>query len=287
MGTPKTDHVLRNQLRRIHERPAFQWFTAAVIVISAISIGASSYPLPRTEPHGSAGTRLRDHALFRRRDLGAIFGRPPICVLFFRNGWNVFDTLIVIGSLIPLDNSQHILLGRLLRLFRVLRLISFLPQLRLLVEALLLAIPRMGYVTLLMFIIFYIYGCLGNLFFKEAEPAAWRDVGTAMLTLFQVATFDNWARIMNTAMSHTHPLSPLSWIYFLSFVFLIAFVFFNMMIGVIVQVFQEKQSQARADRAAKLEEAQTASTQPAVMQKQLGRIETQLEVLAQQLRDQS
>ncbi len=286
MNEPNTWETMRDWLRQAHDHPAFQWFTSVVIVISALSIGASSYPL---HPLTRTVLLILDYAitLYFVTEIAVRFLAAPNLRAFSRDGWNVFDTLIVVGSLIPLDNSQHILLGRLLRLFRVLRLVSFVPQLRVLVEALLLAIPRMGYVTLLMFIIFYIYGCLGNLFFKDSDPDSWRDVGTAMLTLFQIATFDNWARIMHAAMSQHHPLSPLSWIYFLSFIFLIAFVFFNMMIGVIVQVLQEKQTQVRAELAAKREEAQTDSTQPAVMQEQLGRIETQLEVLAQQLRDQS
>ena len=43
---------------------------------------------------------------------------------FFRQGWNVFDFVIVTASLIPVEESQMALLGRLLRIFRVLRLVS-------------------------------------------------------------------------------------------------------------------------------------------------------------------
>ena len=86
---------------------------------------------------------------------------------FFRNGWNVFDFTIVVASLIPLEGSETALLGRLLRIFRVLRLVAIIPELRVLLSAFLTAIPRMGYVSLLMFIIFYIYAAMGFAVFVE------------------------------------------------------------------------------------------------------------------------
>ncbi len=283
---PQVRSTLRERLRRVHERPIFQWFTATVIVISALSIGASSYKLPELV---SGLLRLLDYGItiYFVFEIGLRFLAAPSSRDFFRDRWNIFDTLIVCGSLIPLDGSESLFLGRLLRLFRVLRLISFVPQLRVLVEALLLAIPRMSYLALLMFIIFYMYGCLGNLFFRNSDPAAWRDVGTAMLTLFQIATFDNWAHLMRGAMHYSHPLSSLSWIYFLSFIFLIAFVFFNMMIGIILQVFEEGEAARATDQ---LQEngvvmEQVDSTQADILRGQLERIEKQLAEIDQRLRE--
>ena len=91
---------------------------------------------------------------------------------FFRKGWNVFDFLIVTASLIPVEESEMALLGRLLRIFRVLRLVSIIPELRVLLNAFLNAIPRMGYVSLMMFIIFYIYAAMGSIFFGQINPSS-------------------------------------------------------------------------------------------------------------------
>ena len=84
---------------------------------------------------------------------------------FVRDPWNLFDTIIVVGSLIPLESSNLVFVGRLLRIFRVLRLISFIPELRLLLNALFKSLPRLGYLVLLMFIFFYIYGAIGSTLF--------------------------------------------------------------------------------------------------------------------------
>ena len=155
---------------------------------------------------------------------------------FFSRGWNVFDFLIVAISLIPIDESQHALLARLLRLFRVMRLIYFVPHLRVLVSALLIAVPRMSYVALMMFIIFYVYGAVGNLFFSDINEMLWGDIGVSMLTLFRVATLEDWTDVMYETME----IYPLSWIYYLSFIFFSTFIFLNMMIGVVINVLQEE-----------------------------------------------
>ena len=142
---------------------------------------------------------------------------------FFKSGWNIFDTLIVIGSLIPTGGSG-VLLARLLRVFRVLRLVSMVPELRLLINALIKAIPRMGYIALLMFVIFYIYAAMGSMVFHNINEELWGDVSISMLTLFRVATFEDWTDVMYETMI----IHPMSWIYYLSFIFLTAFIFLNM-----------------------------------------------------------
>ena len=131
------------------------------------------------------------------------------------------------------------LLGRLLRIFRVLRLVSIIPELRVLLNAFLKAIPRMGYVSLLMFIIFYIYAAMGSIFFGQINPTLWGNISIAMLTLFRVATFEDWTDVMYETMA----VYPLSWMFYLSFIFIVAFVFLNMMIGIVLQTLQREHEQ--------------------------------------------
>jgi voltage-gated sodium channel len=87
-----------------------------------------------------------------------------------------------------------------------------------------------------MFIIFYIYGAVGSFLFENVNEVLWGDVAIAMLTLFRVATFEDWTDVMYETME----VYPLSWMYYLSFIFLAAFVFLNMMIGVVLDVMQRE-----------------------------------------------
>ena len=232
------------QLRRIESSRLFQGAVIFIIVVSALTIGAKTYDLP---PLVEQGLIILDKAvtLFF---LAEILLRFAVCAnkkRFFLDGWNVFDTIVVIGSLIPIDNSEAVLLGRLLRVFRVLRLVSVVPELRFLVNSLLKALPRMGYIALLMFIIFYIYGALGSLLFATIDETLWGDLAISMLTLFRVATFEDWTDIMYATMA----VYPLSWIYYLTFIFLTAFIFLNMMIGSILEVMGEEKNALQTAKA--------------------------------------
>jgi len=192
---------------------------------------------------------------------------------FFKHGWNLFDFVIVVASLVPINDSEMVLIARLLRVFRVLRLVSMIPELRILLAALVKSIPRMGYVALLMFIIFYIYAAIGSFLFKDVDPFLWDNITIAMLTLFRVATFEDWTDVMYATMDEY----PLSWIYYLTFIFLTAFIFLNMMIGIVLDVMQ-KESAAEQMEAGEGEAAEVhwMRERMELMSAQLERIEQQL-----------
>lgn len=232
------------QLKRIESSKVFQTVVIAIIILSALTIGAKTYDLP---PLMEQSLSVMDNAItmFFLIEILFRFAACPLKRRFLMDGWNLFDTIVVIGSLIPLDNSEAVLLGRLLRVFRVLRLVSVVPELRFLINSLLKAIPRMGYIALLMFIIFYIYAAMGSMFFASVDETLWGDVAIAMLTLFRVATFEDWTDVMYATMEDY----PMSWLYYLTFIFLTAFVFLNMMIGAILEVMSEEQNAKQAQKA--------------------------------------
>src|SRR5690554_6084915 len=258
-----------DQLKRIESSKVFQGVVIAIIILSALTIGAKTYELP---PLVEQTLTVLDNAitLFFLMEILFRFAACPVKRRFLMDGWNLFDTLVVIGSLIPLDNSEAVLLGRLLRVFRVLRLVSVVPELRFLINSLLKAIPRMGYIALLMFIIFYIYAAMGLMFFARVDEVLWGDVAISMLTLFRVATFEDWTDVMYDTME----VYPLSWIYYLTFIFLTAFVFLNMMIGAILEVMGEEKN-AR--------EAQKAHNERDEIARQLQAVQEQLQELTKQI----
>ena len=156
----------------------------------------------------------------------------PKKINFFKNGWNLFDTIIVLISLIPVPNNSSFLLLRLLRVFRILRIISVIPELKLIIEALIGSIKRVFYVGLLLFIILYIYATIGSILFSADIPQRWSDVGVAMITLFQVLTLSSWEQVML-------PLQEIywwSWIYFFSFIIICGITMLNLLIAILVDV---------------------------------------------------
>ena len=229
--------AIKDFLFSINENKFFQFFIITVIILSALLIGAKTYDIDPTYLTILEALDVAITYLFLF-EIVVRFIAEGHSWRFFKKGWNVFDTLIVAASLIPIDNSEMVLLARLIRVFRVLRLISIIPELRILISALLKALPPMGYVLLLMFIMFYIYAAVGSFLFEDINKVLWGDIAVSMLTLFRVVTFEDWTDVMYETME----VYPLSWMFYLSFIFLNAFVFLNMMIGIVIERMQSEQN---------------------------------------------
>lgn len=237
--------AIQETFERVRSNKSFELFVVSVIIASALLIGVKTYEL------GPTSLSLLKWAdtlitLIFLAEISIRFIAEPNKRTFFRKGWNVFDTLVVLISLIPIDHSDLVLVARLVRVFRVLRMISIVPELRMLLASLLKALPQLGYVILLMFIIFYIYAAIGATLFESINPVLWGDIAISMLTLFRVMTFEDWTDVMYETMT----VYPLSWIYYLSFIFFTAFAFLNMVIGIVVNVMNaenEKLLQAQKE----------------------------------------
>ncbi|MCE0732552.1 ion transporter [Halomonas sp. G15] len=228
----------RDRFERLRANKLFETAVIAIIIISALLIGAKTYEETNRFQQWLLALDVAVTVFFLVEILIRMAAERRLRD-FFRRGWNIFDFLIVTASLIPLDDSEMVLLARLLRIFRVLRLVSMIPELRLLMAALVKSIPRMGYVALLMFIIFYIYAAIGSFLFADIDEFLWGNISIAMLTLFRIATFEDWTDVMYA----TQEVYAWSWIYYLTFIFLTAFIFLNMMIGIVLDVMQKESVQ--------------------------------------------
>jgi voltage-gated sodium channel len=162
---------------------------------------------------------------------------------FFKSGWNVFDFIIVVVTLLPLEESGFAAIARVMRVFRVLRLFTARPELKAIIDMLIKAIPSIIDIVILMFIIFYIYAIIGNFYFSDLESGLWKDFLISMLTLFRVLTFEDWTDVMYEAME----VYSWAWIYFVSFVIIAAFVFFNLFVAVIIGEMQKIQEKDMKD----------------------------------------
>ena len=178
---------------------------------------------------------------------------------YFKNPWNVFDFAIVAACLL----EPFLQLGgaflpilRLARILRVLRLITAIPKLQLLVTCLLKSLPSMFYVSILLFLLFYVYGAMAVFLFGENDPIHFRNLQTSILSLFRVVTLEDWTDVMYINMygsnaygysaddlSKWNPASSQSplgaAIFFVSFVLIGTMIVLNLVIGVIMNSMDE------------------------------------------------
>ena len=233
---------LKEKLFLITKDKRFEFTMMSVIIFSALVIGIHTFNI---DP-------MLESVLFYVDYLITIIFVIEITVRiaaekkisdFFKDGWNIFDFIIVAVSLVPIDEN-YANVARLIRIFRMLRLITLLPELKVIVGALFKSAKSIGYVMILMFIIFYVFAVVGTILFESMESGLWRDVGIALLTLFRVMTFEDWTDVMYETME----LHPWSWAYYLLFIFLTTFTFLNMIIGIILDTLNEEHKKDEQDR---------------------------------------
>ena len=226
--------LLKIRLNKIKTHKVFEVLIITIIVVSAIAVGAHSYPLSPQAIKILAILEFIVSTIFVIEIAIRMLAEDKF-LNFFRSGWNIFDFTIVAVSLIPIGNTEVVWVARLVRIFRILRLISYVPQLRIIIDTLRNTIPKVGAVFSLMFIIIYIYATIGTLLFGEVNPILWENVSISMLTLFRVFTLEDWTDVMYQTME----VYPLSWTYYVSFIFLITFIFLNIMVAIVIDSWQE------------------------------------------------
>ena len=228
--------------RFTHSR-RFEYFIVALILLSGVLLGMETFS-ELAERYGAwldAGQWLV-LAVFVAEAALKLFAESPRFDRYFRDPWNVFDFTIVVVSLIPAVGVLA-LVARKARLLRVVRLVSAIPELRLLVTTLVRSIPGMVHIVALMSVLTYVYAIVGLELFREHDPTHWDNLGLSLLSLFRVITLEDWTDIMYTAME----VYPLAWFYFVSFVVLGAFVIFNLFTALIINNLDEaKEERLRA-----------------------------------------
>uniref|UniRef100_A0A8D0D7I8 Sodium channel protein n=1 Tax=Sander lucioperca TaxID=283035 RepID=A0A8D0D7I8_SANLU len=191
---------------------------------------------------------------------------------FFTNGWNVFDFIVVILSIIGVFLSKLIeeyfvsptlfRVIRLARIGRVLRLIKSAKGIRTLLFALMMSLPALFNIGLLLFLVMFIYAIFGmaNFAYVKREEGIddlfnFETFGNSMICLFQITTSAGWdgllAPILNKHEddcnnSTEHPGSPgqgdcgspaVGIAFFVSYIIICFLIVVNMYIAVILENF--------------------------------------------------
>ena len=157
---------------------------------------------------------------------------------FFRNGWNVFDFLIVGVSLTPGASGLSVL--RAMRILRLLRVVSVAPSLRRVVEGLMNAMPGMASVFMLMGLIFYIGAVMATKLFGASFDEWFGTIGRSAYSLFQIMTLESWSMgIVRPVME----VYPYAWMFFVPFIMVTTFAVVNLLVGLIVNSMQDAHSE--------------------------------------------
>ena len=214
-------------LRELVESKSFRYFITGLIVFNGIILGlATSKPLM-----ASYGTLINALDML----VVAIFTVEIIMRIvvhkgaFFKDPWSLFDFFVVAISLIPISDGLSIL--RALRVLRLFRLLTIVPQMRIIIGALIAVIPGIASVAMVLLLFFYVFAIMSTTLFGESFPQWFGTLGESMYTLFQIMTLESWSMGIARPVMEAYPYA---WIYFVIYILIVTFIMVNLFIGIIV-----------------------------------------------------
>lgn len=194
--------ILGDYCFTVVEDPVFNNFMTFIIILAGINVGAQTDLRLQRVPELVQTSEILDSiilAFFTLEVCLKIIAFKQRPLHYFRDNWNNFDFLIVVGSFVPAVGSFVPVL-RLLRLLRVLKLVKRLPQLNIIINALINGLSSIGYIGVILFLVFYIFAILGIILFQDNDPWHFGNLHLALVSLFRTATLDNVTATMFSSM---------------------------------------------------------------------------------------
>ena len=262
--------TLRERIGRFVEAERTQQAIMVLIILNAITLGMETSPtiMARVGDYLMAFDRFALTVFVIEIGAKLIYRRLD----FFRSGWNVFDFVVVGLALAPSAGQLTVL--RSLRILRALRLLSVVPQMRKVVQALLTAIPGIGSVFAIIFLIFYVGAVLSTKIFGASFPEWFGTIGRSMFTLFQIMTLESWSMgIVRPVMESF----PWAWLFFVIFILVTSFAVVNLFVGIIVDAMQAQHADETTAESERMhEDAVAAQAATAEMRTELAALRTEM-----------
>lgn len=216
------------------------WFNRtalAVILANAALIGLETY----VQHPALKALEMVFLAFFTIEIILRFLGRESTRA-FFRDGWNIFDIVIVAAAFVPPSPEMGPLLPvlRILRVFRVLRLVKTIPELRLIVTVLAKSVISMKYIALLALIMFYVFAIIGNKLFGPYQPE-FASLHESLFTLFRVLTGDDWANLRYDGLEKAQTSRAFVTGFYVLWILFGTFVLINLVVGAIVNNYEKVQ----------------------------------------------
>ncbi|MEM8577363.1 MAG: ion transporter [Pseudomonadota bacterium] len=237
----------RARLRAFLEQPRVTNAILALIIFNAITLGVGTSQ--SVQDNFGGALRTLDQIILGVFVIELLLKLYAYGKDFFRNSWNIFDLFVVGVGLLPQTAGLSALRG--LRVIRALRLLSVIPQMRAVVQALLDALPGMGAVIVMISIVFYVFGVMATIMYGGTFDEWFGTLGRSLYSLFQIMTLESWSMgIVRPVME----VYPMAWAFFVPFIVITAFSVLNLFIGLLVNTMQ---SAVEAETEAELERLQT------------------------------
>ena len=258
-----------------------QTMIVILIIINALLMGVATFDFVTEDPEVLYIFSVVDliFLIIFTIELGMQLFYRGISLLY--DAWLLFDLVIIVLSW----SLQSIQIIRAFRIFRALRLVARLQVLRELITALGAVMPRMYAISMLLFLIFYIFAVLFTQLFGELELSGnyFSTLDASLFTCMNMMTLE-WINVTREVMTH----QSWAWVPISSFISITGFIVYNLVVAVVcdaVAVLDRKKHE-EADAAQRemddMEYADTQRDQMCVTQDRFDELSNSMERLKQQ-----
>jgi voltage-gated sodium channel len=218
---------MRNTIKNFIELSYFQHFITFLIILNGVLLGLATSTNIMSE-YGNL-IHVMDSIIVALFTIEITLRIYVHRVNFFKDPWSLFDFFVVSISLVPANDGLSIL--RVLRVLRLFRLLTIVPQMRLIISAILSVIPGMASVSLVLLLFFYVFAIISTNLFSVTFPQWFGSLGESMYTLFQIMTLESWSMGIARPVIEVHPHA---WIFFVIYILIVTFIMVNLFIGLVV-----------------------------------------------------
>ena len=206
--TPAPTTPVRAWCYRVTSSNYFEGFIMTCIILNTVIMSMTYFG--ETAPY-SLALEIINYVFAVIFTVEAVLKLVALHRQYFKDSWNVFDFVIVLGTNIGLvlKLALNINIGpiatvvRTFRVGRIFRLIKSAKSLRQLFQTLILTLPSLGNVGGLLFLLFFIYAVMGVQLFSKVQlqdslnhHANFQTFWLAVVTLMRASTGEAWNYIM-------------------------------------------------------------------------------------------
>nr|XP_006811385.1 PREDICTED: voltage-dependent T-type calcium channel subunit alpha-1H-like [Saccoglossus kowalevskii] len=250
-------------LRKIVDSKHFMRGILVAILVNTLSMGIEYHNQPIELTLVLEISNLVFTSLFALEMVLKILAYGP--VMYIRNGFNVFDGIIVVLSIIEIaqDGTGGLSVLRTFRLLRILKLVRFMPALRRQLVVMLKTMDNVATFFCLLILFIFIFSILGMHLFgckfceylhdgtricdrKNFDSLLW-----AIVTVFQILTQEDWNVVLYNGMSKNSPWAAL---YFIALMTFGNYVLFNLLVAILVEGFSAEDDPKKKDSQSEIDD---------------------------------
>jgi len=230
----------QKQVKDFYLRRSIQILVAFIILMNFVTAAIQAEILPEQDSKG--------HKVFRALEWFYVYAFLIELLMnmyghywwaFWQSGWNWFDFIIVLVSLMAIyfPTLPAISVLRLFRAFRIVRLFKRVREMRKIIEGIMKSLPSLSYAFIALGLITGIWAIIGVDSFGDMEHNGVKgyyfgNFFKACLSLGQITTFDSWSS--GIARDIIYEKGTSAAIYFVSFIFIAGIIMMNVLVALLL-----------------------------------------------------